>query len=174
MSQSQVSVTDLDLPQLAEVKKQLDEELSHLSSSFAQLSKAQAKFKACVENVAEIHPKNKDKTILIPLTNSLYVPGKLKDPDYVIVDVGTGYYVKKVWATACCQVSVSLTKSHLGAQSRDDARKHYQKKADFVKTNLDKLQETIEKKQENMNFLLNVMQVKMAQQQRQGSAASAT
>ncbi|KAG9016760.1 subunit of tubulin prefoldin [Tulasnella sp. 427] len=153
MSQSQVSVTDLDLPQLAEVKKQLDEELSHLSSSFAQLSKAQAKFKACVENVAEINPKNKDKTILIPLTNSLYVPGKLKDPDYVIVDVGTGYYVKK---------------------SRDDARKHYQKKADFVKTNLDKLQETIEKKQENMNFLLNVMQVKMAQQQRQGSTTSAT
>ncbi|KAG8944625.1 subunit of tubulin prefoldin [Tulasnella sp. 424] len=153
MSQTQVSVTDLDLPQLSEVKKQLDEELSHLSSSFAQLSKAQAKFKACIENVAEVNPNNKDKTILIPLTNSLYVPGKLKDPENVIIDVGTGYYVKK---------------------SRDDARKHYQKKADFVKSNLEKLQETIEKKQENMNFLLNVMQVKMAQQQRQGAAPSAS
>ncbi|KIO32426.1 hypothetical protein M407DRAFT_241477 [Tulasnella calospora MUT 4182] len=151
MSQTQVSVTDLDLPQLAEVKKQLDEELSHLSSSFAQLSKAQAKFKACIENVAEVNPNNKGKAILVPLTSSLYVPGKLKDPEHVIIDVGTGYYVKK---------------------SRDDARKHYQKKADFVKSNLEKLQETIEKKQENMNFLLNVMQVKMAQQQRQGAAAS--
>ncbi|KAG8922244.1 subunit of tubulin prefoldin [Tulasnella sp. 408] len=160
MSQTQVSVTDLDLPQLAEVKKQLDEalnrqlgisqELSHLSSSFAQLSKAQAKFKACIENVAEITPNNKDKAILVPLTSSLYVPGKLKDPEHVIIDVGTGYYVKK---------------------SRDDARKHYQKKADFVKSNLEKLQETIEKKQENMNFLLNVMQVKMSQQ-RQGAATS--
>lgn len=37
-----------------------------------------------------------DKTILVPLTNSLYVPGKLSDPDNVIVDVGTGYFVKKV------------------------------------------------------------------------------
>ena len=37
-----------------------------------------------------------DKTILVPLTNSLYVPGKLSDPDYVIVDIGTGYFVKKV------------------------------------------------------------------------------
>ena len=37
-----------------------------------------------------------DKTILVPLTNSLYVPGKLADPENVIVDVGTGYYVKKV------------------------------------------------------------------------------
>lgn len=37
-----------------------------------------------------------DKTILVPLTNSLYVPGKLSDPENVIVDIGTGYYVKKV------------------------------------------------------------------------------
>ena len=32
----------------------------------------------------------------MPLTNSLYVPGKPSDTEYVIVDVGTGYYVKKV------------------------------------------------------------------------------
>lgn len=38
-----------------------------------------------------------DKTILVPLTNSLYVPGKLCDLENVIVDVGTGYYVKKVY-----------------------------------------------------------------------------
>lgn len=37
-----------------------------------------------------------DKTILVPLTNSLYVPGKLSDLENVIVDVGTGYFVKKV------------------------------------------------------------------------------
>lgn len=37
-----------------------------------------------------------DKAILVPLTNSLYVPGKLHDLEHVIVDVGTGYYVKKV------------------------------------------------------------------------------
>jgi len=146
MSQTQINVADLDLPQLTEVKRQLDEELSHLSSSFAQLSKAQAKFKACVENVAEVNPNNKDKTILVPLTNSLYVPGKLSDPENVIVDIGTGYYVTK---------------------SRADATKHYQKKMDFVKSNLERLQETIEKKQDNMNYLLNVMQVKMSQQQQQ-------
>lgn len=35
-------------------------------------------------------------TILVPLTNSLYVPGKLSDTEHVIVDIGTGYYVKKV------------------------------------------------------------------------------
>lgn len=37
-----------------------------------------------------------DGTILVPLTSSLYVRGKLADRNKVIVDVGTGYYVEKV------------------------------------------------------------------------------
>lgn len=37
-----------------------------------------------------------DQPILIPLTSSLYVPGKLTDLENVVVDVGTGYYVQKV------------------------------------------------------------------------------
>jgi len=34
--------------------------------------------------------------VLVPLTSSLYVPGKLSDVENVVVDVGTGYYIKKV------------------------------------------------------------------------------
>ncbi|KAF8585236.1 Prefoldin alpha subunit, partial [Ramaria rubella] len=136
----QVNVADLDLPQLADVKRQLDEELTHLTNSFAQLKQAQGKFKACVENVKEIKHENKNKTILVPLTNSLYVPGKLSDPDHVIVDVGTGYYVQKTHAQALV---------------------HYQNKVDYVRGNLETLQNTIEKKQDNLNYLMNVMQSKM-------------
>lgn len=32
----------------------------------------------------------------MPLTSSLYVPGKIEDVETVMVDVGTGYYVEKV------------------------------------------------------------------------------
>jgi prefoldin alpha subunit len=35
--------------------------------------------------------------MLIPLTSSLYVPGQVKDIEKVIIDVGTGYYVEKVF-----------------------------------------------------------------------------
>ncbi|KAJ7741222.1 Prefoldin [Mycena maculata] len=144
MSQSQqVSVTDLDVSQLADVRRQLEEELNHLTNSFAQLKQAQAKFKACIQNVAEIKPSNKGKTILVPLTNSLYVPGKLSDPDHVIVDVGTGYFVQK---------------------TREQALKHYSAKVDYIRTNLETLEETIGKKRENMNYLVNVMQSKLQQQ----------
>lgn len=34
--------------------------------------------------------------ILVPLTPSLYVPGKLASTKTVLVDVGTGFYVEKV------------------------------------------------------------------------------
>lgn len=36
----------------------------------------------------------------MPLTSSVYVPGKLKSPDDLLVDVGTGFYVKKNRASA--------------------------------------------------------------------------
>lgn len=49
------------------------------------------------------------KTILVPLTNSLYVPGKLADLENVIVDVGTGYYVKKVSLARACSKLLHLT-----------------------------------------------------------------
>ncbi|KAJ7211016.1 Prefoldin alpha-like protein [Mycena rebaudengoi] len=143
MSQ-QVSVNDLDVSQLADVRRQLEEELNHLTNSFAQLKQAQAKFKACIENVAEVKPANKGKTILVPLTNSLYVPGKLSDPDHVIVDVGTGYFVQK---------------------TREQALKHYTAKVEYIRTNLETLEETISKKRENMNYLVTVMQSKLQEQQ---------
>lgn len=34
--------------------------------------------------------------LLVPLTSSLYVKGKLADREKVLVDVGTGFYVEKV------------------------------------------------------------------------------
>lgn len=45
-----------------------------------------------------------DKQVLVPLTSSLYVPGTLGDVSHVVVDIGTGYYVKKVsGASSWCE-----------------------------------------------------------------------
>ncbi|KAJ3848714.1 Prefoldin alpha-like protein, partial [Lentinula lateritia] len=114
--------------------------------SFAQLKQAQAKFKTCIDNVAEIKPRDRGKIILVPLTNSLYVPGKLNNPDLVLIDVGTGYFVQKM--------------AHL------QAMKHYQSKVDYIWTNLETLEDTIQKKRDNMNAVVNVIQVKLQEQTR--------
>ncbi|GAB1311359.1 subunit of tubulin prefoldin [Madurella fahalii] len=89
-----VSIESLSAQQLSAVKKQLDEEVEHLSTSYAQLAAAQAKFKECLR-VVKTGGFDKDKSILVPLTNSLYVKGQMADPDKVLVDVGTGFYVEK-------------------------------------------------------------------------------
>ena len=38
------------------------------------------------------------RSILVPLTSSLYVPGTLKNAGKVLVDIGTGYYIEMVGA----------------------------------------------------------------------------
>ncbi|KAI0140182.1 Prefoldin alpha subunit [Hypoxylon sp. NC0597] len=93
-----INLDSLSAQQLSQVKKQLDEELEHLTSSFAQLHAAQSKFRECLRCVQD---KNKSPTlrdnssILVPLTNSLYVRGTLSTASHVVVDIGTGFYVEK-------------------------------------------------------------------------------
>ncbi|KAJ8099261.1 Prefoldin [Lipomyces tetrasporus] len=91
-----VDLTTLSAQQLADVKSQLEQELEHLSQSFQKLRAAQAKFKECIGTVEKTFKgENKGKSILVPLTTSLYVPGVVEDVETVMVDVGTGYYIEK-------------------------------------------------------------------------------
>ncbi|KAE8543062.1 prefoldin, alpha subunit [Cryptococcus gattii VGV] len=142
MAEQQVQLTDLNAVQLQEVKKQLDQELDHLTTSYSQLKQAQTKFKSCIANVNELSPTSKG-TVLMPLMNR-----KLTDVENVVIDVGTGYYIKKTKA---------------------EATTHYTSKSEFVQTNLDTLQQSIETKQNNVQSVQQVLAMKM--QQAQGAAA---
>lgn len=72
------------------------------------------------------------KTILIPLTASLYLPGTLTSVDTVIVDVGTGYYVEK---------------------STTDAQAFYKNKVDSIQQNIIDLEKIITQKSQNMRIV---------------------
>ncbi|KNE59822.1 prefoldin, alpha subunit [Allomyces macrogynus ATCC 38327] len=151
--QQSIDLTTLPLPQLQAVRQQLDEEITHLTSSYTQLKQAQAKFSACIEALGAVTPDHQDRAILVPLTNSLYVPGKLNNTERVIVDVGTGYYVdKKV----------------------EDAKAFYKRKVEFLQGNLDTLQQTIIAKQNNMRVLVEVLQYKMMLARKEAAEQQAT
>ena len=81
---------------------------------------------------------------MLPLTNSLYVPGKLTDLDSVIVDIGTGYYVKKVFYILLFYISYSLIR----IKSTKDAKTFYNNKIQYIDKNLETLSQTLEKKQD--------------------------
>ncbi|GKT55527.1 prolyl-tRNA synthetase [Colletotrichum tofieldiae] len=58
-----INLETLDAQQLSQVKKQLEEELEHLTTSFAQLHSAQARFKECLRCV-KTRPGFQDGSIL--------------------------------------------------------------------------------------------------------------
>ncbi|KAJ2156758.1 subunit of tubulin prefoldin, partial [Coemansia sp. RSA 552] len=142
-----ISLDDLPLAQLQNIKQQLEAEIGEMTSAYAQMKRAQAAFRECKGCLGAMEPAaDTDKTIMIPLTDSLYVPGKLSSIDTVLVDVGTGYYVEK---------------------APKDAEAYYDGKIEYVEKNVKKIQETIEQKQASHRGLLEVMQHKITQQQMQ-------
>ncbi|OJJ49707.1 hypothetical protein ASPZODRAFT_128217 [Penicilliopsis zonata CBS 506.65] len=101
-----VNITSLPVPQLRSLQSRLTTELEHLTTSHAKLRAAQSKFRDCVRSINDgVIGSEKKETqgrddILVPLTSSLYVKGKLTDREKVLVDVGTGFYVEKTTAKA--------------------------------------------------------------------------
>ena len=70
--------------------------------------------------------------ILVPLTPSLYVPGKLAFTDTVLVDIGTGFYVEK---------------------TPPAARDFYSRKVIELGQNLQDLEKIVQGKQGNLNVI---------------------
>ncbi|KAF6810929.1 byr1-binding protein bob1 [Colletotrichum sojae] len=132
-----INLDTLDMQQLSQVKKQLEEELEHLTTSFAQLHSAQAKFRECLRCVkARPGTHEGDTSVLVPLTNSLYVRGELSDPKHVIVDVGTGFYVEKLTRGA--------------TKDTQSAQRFYETKVQQLQNNIQDLETIVQRKTSNV------------------------
>ncbi|KAK0323597.1 subunit of tubulin prefoldin [Friedmanniomyces endolithicus] len=137
----QIDLGSLSTQQLSQVKKQLDDEVQHLSNSYQNLRAAQQKFRDCVVSIKQgVAESVRDKPLLVPLTSSLYVPGKLSDIDHVIVDVGTGFYVEK---------------------TTDDAQKFYNGKVEELGTNIKELENIVNGKANNLRVVEEVLRQKV-------------
>ncbi|KAK2750341.1 subunit of tubulin prefoldin [Myotisia sp. PD_48] len=99
-----VDIATLTVPQLRSLQSRLSSELEHLTTSHTKLRSAQSKFRECIrsinDGIVSKQPAAASNEIFIPLTNSLYVKGKLTDREKVLVDVGTGFYVEKTTSKA--------------------------------------------------------------------------
>merc|ERR1712000_508260 len=134
--QETVNLDTLAPEQLSQVKKQLDEELEHLTNSFQQLHGAQGKFRDCLRCVqARKNASSASNSVLVPLTNSLYVGGELTNTDRVLVDIGTGFLVDK---------------------DLKSAEKFYQEKVTDLTNNLKDLETIVQRKQQNARTIEEV------------------
>ena len=91
----EIDITKLNLQQLSQLKQRLEQELQMYQSSLQSLKHAQTRYQSSKESIEKITPDCQGKEILVPLTGSIYVPGKIADAESVIIDIGTGYYVQK-------------------------------------------------------------------------------
>jgi len=90
----------LSLDQLSQLKNQEEQKLTVISSNYASLRAAMARYNASRDAVTTLQAQSdqrKDREILIPLTASLYIPGKLvaEKNKQVMVELGTGFYAEK-------------------------------------------------------------------------------
>lgn len=132
-----MNINSLSVPQLRALQTRLSSELEHLTTSHTKLRAAQSKFRDCIRSINEgVVGSEKKGTagkddILVPLTSSLYVRGKLADREKVLVDVGTGFYVEKTPAKAI---------------------EFYEKKVKTLETNLTELEKIVQTKSEQQRL----------------------
>ncbi|PVI08525.1 c-myc binding protein [Periconia macrospinosa] len=144
----QIEITSLPVPQLQELKQQLDRELEHLTTSFQSLRTAQSKFSDCLKSIAQgVNTSTADKPLLVPLTSSLYVPGRLTSSTHVLIDIGTGFFVEK---------------------SIEDATDFYKRKVKDLGDSLKDLEQVVNGKANNVRMVEEVIRVKVLSAQEGG------
>lgn len=94
-NKTSVRLDEMSLDQLQQIRQQEDARRQGLTERYAQLRAAAARINASRRAVEEIQTASAGKEVLVPLTDSVFVPGKLKDPHKLLVELGTGYYVEK-------------------------------------------------------------------------------
>ena len=80
-----VDLDKLSLEELNQAKQQEEGRLQALTSRYAQLRAAAARLTASSNAISEVSPASAGKEVMIPLTESVYAPGKLLEPNKLLV-----------------------------------------------------------------------------------------
>jgi prefoldin alpha subunit len=131
----EINLTQVPLPQLSQLKNQLDQEVQFLSSSILQLKAVQQKFVSSKELLSKLAPENDGKETLVPLTPSLYVPGRLTRIDSVLLDIGTGYFAEK---------------------TIEEAQSYFQRKIEYLAKQIEDVQPSLLEKQKTREGTLTL------------------
>ncbi|KAF3989067.1 hypothetical protein FT663_03001 [Candidozyma haemuli var. vulneris] len=145
MSQRKIDISQLEPQQLVEIRKSTEQEIQHFTQSLQALQTAQSKLQDCVNTIDNMEA-SKGGDLLVPMTASLYLPGKVVQKDRFMVDIGTGYFVEK---------------------DAESARKVYSKKLSKLGDDSKKLKEILVQKNEILNNLTLVLRKKVMDQQQQ-------
>ncbi len=136
----QITLTGLSAEQLNGLKQQFEGDIQSLTTATDSIRAARNRFYSSKELLDNLKTFEPETEMMVPLTSSLYVPGKVKDTTQVIVDVGTGYYIK---------------------HTVHKAQAFFDKRAGQMVTLEANLQQTIHQKQQQFDQVIEVLQQKL-------------
>lgn len=94
-AQQKIKLEQLQLEDLVQLKQRLTQDLQTFLGSYNGLKALEQKFEYGKVLVEQINKKaSVGDEVMLPLTNSLFVPGKLKDTNNFLVELGTGYFAQ--------------------------------------------------------------------------------
>ena len=140
MAERTIDLDSMSLDQLNQLKTTEESRLQMISKHYTTLRASAARFHMAKTAISSILPSHDGKDILIPLTESLYVPGKIRDPSKVIVELGTGFYAEK---------------------SSKDAQAFLDRKTRLVDVNSENMMEAVTATKRNLNSIETALQGKM-------------
>merc|ERR1712187_255815 len=149
-AQNAIPLTQASLQQLNMVKQQLEQDIKGLINNLEALREAEARFNASIETLKSLVPENEGKSMLVPLTSSLYIDGKMTNTSTVVVDVGTGYFIE---------------------MSVEKARSFCSRRTKMLSDNAAKVEKVLKEKRKNFEAIHAAMQQKMYKLQQDQEAA---
>ena len=129
MEIKEVPLEKLSIDQLDYVGRQIEQEISNYSSYYSSLRIAHNKFLDNKEYINDLKTYQ-DKEILVPMTSSLYIPGKCVDVKRVTIEIGANFFIET---------------------TIDKAEKFCDRKLESIKKNMNNIDELIKNKNEQLN-----------------------
>jgi prefoldin alpha subunit len=114
MSKKEIPLGQLSLEQLSAVGKQIEQDVQSLSGSYTSLKVVLNKFKDNKSFIKQLQ-QAKDKEMLIPISQSVFIPGKCSDISHLMVELGGNYLVstKVSKAEAFCDRKIELLNQNM-------------------------------------------------------------
>ena len=89
----EIPIEKLSIDQLNYVGQQIEKDIKHYSQYYSSLRAVSNKYLDNKEYIKQLK-EYKDKEILVPMTSSLYIPGKSTDVKKLMIEIGTNFFVE--------------------------------------------------------------------------------
>ena len=113
----QLDLRNLSPQQLEKVRAQVNQEIQTFTDAIQNYELVMNKFVEARKTLKQVgeQPQAEGQQIMVPVTQSMYVPGKLKDANKCLIDIGTGYFVEKTRGDAddFCKRKIELLRQEI-------------------------------------------------------------